>query len=60
MTLHYATDEAHVYEMKTDNLGAIGVEEHTISTARSAMVYLDSGYTMYVFCQSRIVHQGNY
>lgn len=30
----------------TDNLGAIGVEEHTISTARSAMIYLDSGYTM--------------
>ncbi|KAJ5862122.1 hypothetical protein N7455_006190 [Penicillium solitum] len=29
-----------------DNLGEIGVEEHTISTARSAMTYLDSGYTM--------------
>lgn len=36
----------------TDNLGAIGVEEHTISTARSAMIYLDSGYTMYVSCLS--------
>ncbi|QKX53692.1 uncharacterized protein TRUGW13939_00772 [Talaromyces rugulosus] len=29
-----------------DNLGEIGVEEHTIATAKSAMVYLDSGYTM--------------
>lgn len=29
-----------------DNLGEIGVEEHTITTARSAMTYLDSGYTM--------------
>ncbi|KAF3386366.1 putative protein YisK [Penicillium rolfsii] len=29
-----------------DNLGEIGVEEHTIVTARSAMTYLDSGYTM--------------
>ncbi|KAL1851447.1 hypothetical protein Plec18170_006262 [Paecilomyces lecythidis] len=29
-----------------DNLGEIGVEEHTITTARSAMMYLDSGYTM--------------
>lgn len=36
----------------TDNLGAIGLEEHTISTARSAMIYLDSGYTMYVSCPS--------
>jgi imidazolonepropionase-like amidohydrolase len=32
-----------------NNLGDMGVEEHTILTARSAQVYLDSGYTMLVF-----------
>lgn len=29
-------------------LGELGVEEHTLLTARSARLYLDSGYTMYV------------
>ena len=29
-----------------DKLGDIGVEEHTLMTARSAQCYLDSGYTM--------------
>ncbi|XHF97189.1 hypothetical protein AWENTII_000789 [Aspergillus wentii] len=29
-----------------ENLGNLGVEEHTLTTARSAMMYLDSGYTM--------------
>jgi hypothetical protein len=27
-------------------LGELGVEEHTLLTAQSAKVYLDSGYTM--------------
>jgi imidazolonepropionase-like amidohydrolase len=30
-----------------DRLGELGVEEHTLLTARSAQCYLDSGYTMY-------------
>lgn len=29
-----------------DRLGELGVEEHTLLTARSALCYLDSGYTM--------------
>ena len=29
-----------------DRLGELGVEEHTLLTARSAACYLDSGYTM--------------
>ncbi|KAJ5108958.1 fumarylacetoacetate hydrolase [Penicillium angulare] len=29
-----------------ETLGEVGVEEHTIITARSAMTYIDSGYTM--------------
>ena len=29
-----------------DRLGDVGVEEHTLMTARSAQCYLDSGYTM--------------
>lgn len=29
-------------------LGGLGVEEHTLLTARSAQIALDSGYTMYV------------
>ncbi|KAH8807276.1 hypothetical protein F5884DRAFT_339765 [Xylogone sp. PMI_703] len=29
-----------------DRLGELGVEEHTLLTARSAQCYLDSGYTM--------------
>ena len=29
-----------------DKLGDVGVEEHTLMTARSAQCYLDSGYTM--------------
>lgn len=29
-----------------DWLGELGVEEHTLPTARSAKCYLDSGYTM--------------
>lgn len=29
-----------------DGLGRLGVEEHTLLTARSAQCYLDSGYTM--------------
>lgn len=29
-----------------DKLGEVGVEEHTLMTARSAQCYLDSGYTM--------------
>lgn len=29
-------------------LGTLGVEEHTLLTARSAKTYIDSGYTMYV------------
>jgi imidazolonepropionase-like amidohydrolase len=32
-----------------DALGTIGVEEHTLMTAKNAKTYLDSGYTMYVF-----------
>ena len=31
-----------------DRLGELGVEEHTLLTARSAACYIDSGYTMYV------------
>lgn len=38
--------EVYFNTTTTDNLGEIGVEEHTITTARSAMTYLDSGYTM--------------
>jgi hypothetical protein len=30
------------------HLGEMGVEEHTLLTARSAKVYIDSGYTMSV------------
>lgn len=29
-----------------DRLGELGVEEHTLLTARSAQCYLDSGYTL--------------
>ena len=29
-----------------DKLGDIGMEEHTLMTAKSAQCYLDSGYTM--------------
>ena len=31
-----------------DRLGELGVEEHTLLTARSARCFLDSGYTMFV------------
>lgn len=31
-----------------DLLGQVGVEEHVLITAKSALCYLDSGYTMYV------------
>jgi cytosine/adenosine deaminase-related metal-dependent hydrolase len=33
-------------------LGELGVEEHTLLTARSARCFLDSGYTMYVLFHS--------
>lgn len=33
-------------------LGELGVEEHTLLTALSARIYLDSGYTMFVIVPS--------
>ncbi|PYH88645.1 5-carboxymethyl-2-hydroxymuconate isomerase [Aspergillus ellipticus CBS 707.79] len=42
--------DAHTHltwtETSLENMGNIGVEEHTLATARSAMMYLDSGYTL--------------
>ncbi len=37
-----------------DRLGELGVEEHTLLTARRAQCYLDSGYTMYVSSLSHL------
>ncbi|CAH0051765.1 unnamed protein product [Clonostachys solani] len=49
-TLMSGLGDAHTHftwnESALDNLGQIGVEEHTLTTARSAATYLDAGYTM--------------
>ncbi|KAJ9228638.1 hypothetical protein DTO207G8_8333 [Paecilomyces variotii] len=46
-TLMSGLGDAHTHlTWNGSALGEIGVEEHTITTARSAMTYLDSGYTM--------------
>ena len=49
-TLMSGLGDAHVHfswnEGDLGKLGDLGVEEHTLLTARSAQTYLDSGYTM--------------
>ncbi|KAJ0419182.1 hypothetical protein BJY00DRAFT_324529 [Aspergillus carlsbadensis] len=49
-TLMSGLGDAHAHFTWNNNalelLGDIGVEEHTLLTARSALCYLDSGYTM--------------
>lgn len=49
-TLMSGLGDAHTHLTWNDNalelLGTIGVEEHTLITAKSALTYLDSGYTM--------------
>ena len=49
-TLMSGLGDAHTHltwaGIALDKLGDIGVEEHTLMTARSAQCYLDSGYTM--------------
>ena len=49
-TLIPGLGDAHTHlswnEGDLGKLGELGVEEHTLSTARSAACYLDSGYTM--------------
>ena len=49
-TLMSGLGDAHTHltwaGIALDKLGDIGVEEHTLMTARSAQSYLDSGYTM--------------
>lgn len=49
-TLMSGLGDAHAHwtwnNIALDLLGDIGVEEHTLITARSALTYLDSGYTM--------------
>ena len=49
-TLMSGLGDAHVHFSWNNGdlgrLGELGVEEHTLLTARSAQVYLDSGYTM--------------
>ncbi|KUL89181.1 hypothetical protein ZTR_03784 [Talaromyces verruculosus] len=49
-TLMSGLGDAHAHLTWNDNalelLGEVGVEEHTLITARSALSYIDSGYTM--------------
>lgn len=49
-TLMSGLGDAHVHfswnEGDLGKLGELGVEEHTLLTARSAQTYIDSGYTM--------------
>lgn len=49
-TLMSGLGDAHVHfswnEGDLGKLGELGVEEHTLVSARSAQIYLDSGYTM--------------
>jgi imidazolonepropionase-like amidohydrolase len=49
-TLMSGLGDAHTHFTWNNNslelLGDVGVEEHTLITARSALTYLDSGYTM--------------
>ncbi|MDI1489553.1 MAG: hypothetical protein OHK93_000750 [Ramalina farinacea] len=49
-TLMSGLGDAHTHFTRNngalDKLGDVGVEEHTLMTARSAQCYLDSGYTM--------------
>ncbi|KAH8695457.1 5-carboxymethyl-2-hydroxymuconate isomerase [Talaromyces proteolyticus] len=49
-TLMSGLGDAHTHLTWNDNalelLGDVGVEEHTLITARSALSYIDSGYTM--------------
>ena len=49
-TLMSGLGDAHTHftwnNSALDKLGDVGVEEHTLMTAKSAQRYLDSGYTM--------------
>lgn len=49
-TLMSGLGDAHTHLTWNDNalelLGTVGVEEHTLITAKSALTYLNSGYTM--------------